>query len=300
MEIVQMHYFCMVARHRSMSRAAEDLLVSQSALSKAIGSLEEELGIKLFDRVGRRLTLSEAGRVYYERMCNILLRLNNAQKEMGDRYNHPVNEVRLIISAGNYIYNWLGEQYRKVFPDTLLYIRVSYDPDIYEFSQNDFHLFASPYRYTKRECLPLMEERLMLAMNQNHPLASQEEIRLSDTKDYWYQCLQPKENLRENLNHYCKQAGFTPKVGFSTNDSYTFFEALSGNDHLALLPQRTSPPSTLKNIVLKPIADPVCTRVLYLGWDKDSYISQCHKEFISFCQSFFTKENLELLLRNKQ
>ena len=299
MEIIQIHYFCVVARHHSMSRAAEELCVSQSALSKAISSLEDELGIKLFDRAGRRLVLNAAGRAYYESMCSILMSLGSVKKEMRDRFESQVNEMRLIISAGNYIYNWLGEQYYKAYPEATLYIRVSYDPDIYELSQNDFHLYASPYHYPNREILPLMNERLMLAMNKNHPLAEKESICLADTKDYYFQCLQRNENLRENMFLYCEQAGFTPKVGLCTNDSYTFFDALASNNLMAFLPERTSPPSAPDNIVLKPITEPECRRTFYLSWDKHRYMADCDWNFIDFCKRFFNNEKLGGMLIGK-
>ena len=59
MNLLQMEYFELVATYQSISRAAEELHVSQPALSNALAKLEDELGVRLFDRVGKKLVLNQ-------------------------------------------------------------------------------------------------------------------------------------------------------------------------------------------------------------------------------------------------
>ena len=80
MTFLHIRYFCMVAECQSISRAAKALIVSQPALSKMIRSLEDELGVSLFLREGRKMMLTADGRFFYESAVNSLAILDNAVK----------------------------------------------------------------------------------------------------------------------------------------------------------------------------------------------------------------------------
>ncbi|MBP0496564.1 LysR family transcriptional regulator, partial [Pararoseomonas indoligenes] len=74
MELRHLRYFCAVAEDGHMTRAAERVGIAQPALSQQIRGLEEELGVQLFDRIGRGLVLNEAGRLFLEEARDLLRR----------------------------------------------------------------------------------------------------------------------------------------------------------------------------------------------------------------------------------
>lgn len=78
MELRHMRYFAMVAAEQSFSRAAEKLHMAQPPLSRQIRQLEEELGVALLER-GRPMTLTEAGRYFYEQMRQVLVRIDEVK-----------------------------------------------------------------------------------------------------------------------------------------------------------------------------------------------------------------------------
>src|ERR1700681_609003 len=84
MEIHQLRYFAAVARAQSFSRAAERCFVSQPSLSQQISKLEKSLGQRLFDRLGRRVVLTEAGRLLLDRAESILAAVDDARRRLRD------------------------------------------------------------------------------------------------------------------------------------------------------------------------------------------------------------------------
>ena len=84
MEVHQLRYFVAVAETGSFTRAAERCLVAQPSLSQQIRKLEEELGQALFERLGRRVRLTAAGHILYERAASILASLAEAQDALRD------------------------------------------------------------------------------------------------------------------------------------------------------------------------------------------------------------------------
>ncbi|MDL2253159.1 LysR family transcriptional regulator [Ruminococcaceae bacterium OttesenSCG-928-I18] len=299
MQLLHLKYFRTVARHNSMSRAAEELFLSQPALSKAISGLEDELGVKLFDRVGRSVSLNEAGLLFYERILPILTSIGEAVAEAQAIHARTTSEIRLLISAANYLSNWLYQSFNARYEHLKLLINSYSMADDRDVAKSDFHLFASPDSYDNMESLPLMEEPLVLAMGKQHPLAGKDIIRLRDTRGYLYQCLPTNENLRTNLIHFCNKAGFQPKIGFSTEDSFTFFDVLSSHNYIAMVPGITAAGILNRSMILKPIEEPYCSRTIYLGWNAKRNLTDQDRQFIDFCRELFTLPHLQEELAEK-
>lgn len=84
MTLAQLRTFCAVARLNSFSKAAEKLHLTQPAVSAQVVALEEVLEVKVFDRMGKKIALSEAGRVTLVAAEEILERVSRLERELGD------------------------------------------------------------------------------------------------------------------------------------------------------------------------------------------------------------------------
>lgn len=290
MQLIQLHYFCTVARFGNMRRAADELWISQSALSKSISSLEEELDVRLFDRVGRNIYLNEVGKLYYEKISEIIVSFNNINKEVRDLHNKTANTVSLLMSSSNFISDWIWSEFNSAHPDINLFVNSYYSVTNYDIMQSDFHIFATPYEDEGVNKIKLFDEELLIAMGKNHVLANEKELKLKQLKDYYFQTLPPNENLRINLISYCDKAGFQPKIAYSTEDSFSFFNVLASGKFLTLLPEKTIRSTLKEGIVLKSISDFKVYRSVYLSWDKNRYASENAKIFLEFCQQVFEEK----------
>src|SRR2546423_15187224 len=105
MELHQLRYFCAVAEPGSFSRAAEQSHVSQPSLSQQILKLEDELGARLFDRLGRSVRLTEHGKTFLPRARAVLRELEAAKGDVVEGKNFiggPIPQRR-IPHVGPYI-----------------------------------------------------------------------------------------------------------------------------------------------------------------------------------------------------
>jgi len=84
MEIRDLQYFCMTAELEHVTKAADKLGVAQPFLTKVIGQLEKEIGVPLFDNVGRKIKLNEYGEVFYFHAKKILTELDNLRNNMDE------------------------------------------------------------------------------------------------------------------------------------------------------------------------------------------------------------------------
>jgi DNA-binding transcriptional LysR family regulator len=84
LEFLQLKYFQEVAKYEHFTRASENLHIAQSTLSISISRLEEELGVQLFDRIGKHIKLNRYGKVFLDRVDKVFLQLEVGKKELQD------------------------------------------------------------------------------------------------------------------------------------------------------------------------------------------------------------------------
>lgn len=105
MELRQLEYFLMVSDLTSFTHAAERLYVSQPAVTNAVRTLEEELGIQLFDRSQRKVALTTEGKIFYRHIQNIMQGIsNNTQRNQRSKISQPrSSRDRCNITRGHHV-----------------------------------------------------------------------------------------------------------------------------------------------------------------------------------------------------
>ncbi|MGE3144695.1 MAG: LysR family transcriptional regulator, partial [Pseudorhodoplanes sp.] len=124
MDFRELRYFSFVAELKSFSRAAAQLRIAQPALSRCVRQLEEELGVTLFDRHGRGVTLTEAGQTLYERAQTLLQGLRQARDDVATTSAVPRGSLRLAVppAAGQGLAPSLIERYHALYPQVSIHI----------------------------------------------------------------------------------------------------------------------------------------------------------------------------------
>ncbi|MGE3868082.1 MAG: LysR family transcriptional regulator [Pseudorhodoplanes sp.] len=124
MDFRELRYFSFVAELKSFSRAAAQLRIAQPALSRCVRQLEEELGVTLFDRHGRGVTLTEAGQTLYERAQTLLQGLRQARDDVATTSAVPRGSLRLAVppAAGQVLAPSLIERYHALYPQVSIHI----------------------------------------------------------------------------------------------------------------------------------------------------------------------------------
>lgn len=215
MDVIHLRYFQSVAQQENLTKAAELLHVSQPALSTSLSKLERELGVQLFDRVGRRIQLNQYGRIYIGYVNQMLACLDNAKREL-DNYAER-NRQKLTISTVSMQllqdmlsdYTDLHEQvtvrrYEVMVKDLGSELNNG-DCDFIISATHGGEEYAQSYRIIKRE-------RLYLAVERHHPVASREIVNLSEMKDEAFISLPVGYSFRTITDRLCNKAGFECEV----------------------------------------------------------------------------------------
>lgn len=134
MDFRELRYFSYVAELKSFSRAATQLRIAQPALSRCVRQLEEELGVTLFDRHGRGVTLTEAGETLYDRAQTLLQGLRQAREDVAATGEVPRGFLRLAVppAAGQVLAPSLIERYHALYPQVAIHIHEGFSGYMHE------------------------------------------------------------------------------------------------------------------------------------------------------------------------
>jgi LysR family transcriptional activator of glutamate synthase operon len=243
MELRQLQYFVKVARKEHFTHAAEELHVAQSAVSRQIHQLEEELGINLFVQVGRNVQLTPAGRLFLSRIETILTDLEKSVLEMRELLDPELGEIRLGFphSLGVNLVPSVVAEFRKEHPN----VKFKFKQGKYNSLMNDVInnvvdlalISPFPERHEQVTGELLIIEELFAILPPNHILSEYQTIRLEQLKSETFVLFSEGYSLRPIVMDACLKAGFKPIIGFEGEETDTIRGLVAAGMGVSLLPE---------------------------------------------------------------
>jgi len=212
-ELDQLRNFLRVAERQNFTRAAEDLAMSQPALSRSIQRLEEELGQPVFERKTRSVSLTDAGLLLQSRAQQVLAILEDTRAEITDDGQSGRIRVGAIPTIAPYFLPEVLQRFSREFPKaTLLVQENTTDTLLKSCTQGeiDLAILALPIPARYLDVDELFEEELLLVLPPEHPLVRQETIRLADVEPLPFVLLDEAHCLTDNIVSFCRQRSFQP------------------------------------------------------------------------------------------
>jgi len=265
---LSLRYFLEIAHYLNFSHAAEKLYVSQPGLSQQIKTLEQELGIKLFIRSTRNVTLTEEGEYFYRNLLPLFENIDSIIMELKEVGMVPKKTIRIatIPSAASYLVPILIKRLQEKYPDISFCIKETTSINCIELVQkSEYHLafIRVPIGnkvVTQRplRCLELKKYPLQVAVSSQHQAAQKQEIDLRELKDEKFLHYDPKQapSLYYLLELACFIAGFIPKTIGAGPELLTRANLISNGIGISLMSQdmlNLLVPFNIKGINLKNI-----------------------------------------------
>lgn len=187
MELRQLKYFLAVAEELNFARAAERLHMTQPPLTVAIRKLEEELGVRLFERTTRRVQLTDAGERFRERSEGIMADVQAAKQDAADASDGRVGRLRVgFVSSASYaLLPHCMRQFRADNPRVELELVPAASGEQVEAlleGRIDVGILRDPERVPGLELTPLVQERMVAVLPADHPLAGAAEVRAAEVR----------------------------------------------------------------------------------------------------------------------
>jgi len=187
MDLHQLYVFTKVVEHKSFSKAAEDIFLSQSTVSSHIQGLEKMLGVRLFDRVGRESILTPHGERLYHWALQLLLLKDQAILDLKEGMTALRGIIRIAASSvpGQFMVPRMIKQFREQYPEVIFHINQSSSKHVAEKVLNcsvDLGILGQKFEDEKLRYIPLLKEKLVLVTSNEYSLP--EPVSLNDVLHY--------------------------------------------------------------------------------------------------------------------
>ncbi|WP_144552314.1 LysR family transcriptional regulator [Peribacillus simplex] len=289
----QINYFQKVASVQHITRAAEQLSISQPALSRSISKLEDELGVQLFDRKGRNIYLNRYGKMFLNRVEQSIKQIEIGKQEIWDEIHpdHGTISLSFLPSLGIHVVPDIISSFQKMHPNIKFQLTQASNRQIIEQLKSrkvDLALTSLLHEDKEVNCQPLLTEELFLAVSFDHHLASWNALDLNMVKDEPFISFKNDNVLQTIINDLCKKAGFSPDVVFEGDDIGTVSGLVGAKLGVSLIPELHV--LDRSKVKLIRISNPVCKREIGMAWLQDAYLSPVVGKFIQYINRFFKND----------
>ena len=284
MEIRHLECFLKVAEKRSFSRAADDLHVTQSNISKLIKDMEDELGVQLFYRNPKSIDLTAAAETLIPEARQIVSSfrdvgnlIKNNDAELSGQVFIGIPPITAVVSFAE-ILGSFQRRYPKV--RIRLYetgpLRVE---DMLAAGSLDFGIFT-PENKDLFEWIWFENDPHCLVMPETHPLTGKETVRYADLDRQPLIIYSRDYKLHDQLLARCRRAGAFPEVVFETIQLEMMLEMVREDLGVAFLPKKICEKLQRPGIVYRELSEESVDLKLALTWKKDRYLSAAAKRFL--------------------
>lgn len=302
-ELTQLQYFRVVARLENVSRAAEELHVSQPNLSRAIKRLEEYIGLPLFDHTPGKVRLNEYGNVYLKYVDKAFDTLQSGERNVREMALESLEDKVSVACPMQMYMEEMIAAFVRDNPDSVLSIQHK-QCDISEVDRGlwegffDFALTSKTDFSPGVEWNPVLSCAVSVLVSKSSKLAKKDEITLHDLRKEKFIC--NNAGISHSLTEeYCHAAGFHPNIVFESNDSVfvgTWLESERGVSLISAydLFGLTESLFSQKPIKAIRIVDPEPIVVLGIAKPSDAEFSCNVNSFYKYAGTYFENIGVEI------
>lgn len=274
----------MVARFHSFTKAAEMMHVAQPSVSNAVQKLEQELGVSLLDRSKKQVSLTDEGRIFLQRVEDILARVEDSISEMQDYGQRRKGVVNLGIPPmiGTFLFPYILVNFRRRHPEIRLHIVEEGSMTIWQMIENrelDLGMVIISEIPELLSTLPILESEMVVCLHESHPLGHREELSMEELKDEPLIMLKEGFYNREKILEHFYQLGLKPNIVLSSNQLETIKSLVSQGIGISFLFKEVLTSDT--RITSRPLRPPI-RETIGLAWRKDRRLPYASKTFMDF------------------
>ena len=240
MELKQLEYFQMTSRLKNITRAAKRLSVSQPNITVAIKKLEAELGIQLFERSQKQLSLTPEGAVFLNRIEQALRNIQDAVLEVNDYKQLQKGTIKIGIPSmiGAYLFPKIFSGFQKKFSHLDIYLYEKGSMSIRESLERDeldFGIVIISNASPSLQLLPMSTNQVVACVPDTHPLAQKDSFSWEDIHDIDLIMLKEGSFIRNMILQKLKDNNIKPNIVLESNQIETIKGLISSNVGMAFL-----------------------------------------------------------------
>lgn len=293
MDIRHVSYLMEVAKQMNITKAAESLHLTQPTLSKIIRSVEDELGITLFDRSNKQMRLTDMGSVAIEHFQSILLAVRNLHTSIDDIAQSKFGTITIGLPPviGSVFFPRVISPYQNLHPNVAFNMVEEGAMKIESLLLDgslDVGVVVGPVNAEAFHSVPFLRQQLALVVHEEHPLAQRDSVSIAELRDEPFILFTNGFAVRRHVMRECRNAGFEPRIVHASSQWDLMAEMVAARRGVSILPDAICQKIIAPNVRIIALENPVLPWHLDLIWLRDKYISYSARSFIAYMQALTT------------
>jgi LysR family transcriptional activator of glutamate synthase operon len=277
-------WFITLAELQHVTAAAEQLRIAQPTLTRMLARLEQRLGVELFDRRGRRLSLNAYGRIFYQHARRAQLELDSARRAIEDLTNPAVSEIRLgfLPSFGAAVVPRLIADFTKASPRVTFALgadAAASIADSVEAGSLDIGVVSPRPAQPTLAWRSMFRQRLGVAVPRDHRLTGVADVSMTDLASEPFVTMHPGFGMRRLLDELCAAAQFQPRIALESSDLSTSAGLVAAGLGISLMPIDGS--EYTPGVVILRLTDADAYRDVGMIWSSGRPLSRAARDFIA-------------------
>lgn len=239
----QLKVFEATARHGSFTRAAEELYLTQPTVSIQVKQLTKAVGLPLFEQIGKRLYLTEAGKKLLATCQEIFQGLEQFEMSVADLKGMKQGQLRIaVITTAKYFVPRLLGPFCNAYPGIDISLKVTNHQNIQERmadNKDDLYIVSQPPTQPDLKTYPFLDNPLVVIAPKNHPLVNQADIPITALNDEPFIMREPGSGTRDAVQKLFTQADVNVKVRLELGSNEAIKQAIAGGLGISVLSQHT-------------------------------------------------------------
>ncbi len=244
MEIRQLRYFLDISRTEHLTQSAQNLFVTQSTLSHGLRQLEQELGVRLFDRLGRGLKLSQAGEEFRAYALRALKEVEAGRMALAEM--DGLRSGRLAVGAFPTFLNSVAATvaaFNRTYPGVAVEVHslraAPIERQLLE-GELDLGIASYPAGHKDIEAEPLFDERLLLVVGPGHPLTGRRRLAMKALDGVALALLPSSFAMRRQIDEALQRAGAKPQVQVEMEPVESLLSLCRHGSLASIVPERAA------------------------------------------------------------
>lgn len=294
MELRTLRAFVEVVRRGGFSEAAKAVFTTQSAVSKAVRQLEDELGLTLLDRIGHRSTLTAAGEIVYRRALTVLSERDDLLAELEEFRGLKRGRLRLGLPpiGSDALFAPLFAIYRSRYPGIEIHL-VEHGSKRLEELVRDGEVDLGGALLPVSEDFEWQEVRLEpidVLLPEDHPLAGEEAVPLESLKDMAFILFDAGFALNPLILDACRGQGFQPQVAARSSQINFIVELVAAGLGVGFLPRLIARQRVHDGVVHRPVVQPAMNWHMAFVWRRGGYLPHAARAWLELAAEVFQKK----------
>lgn len=288
MTIKHLRIFITVYQKESITKAAAILHLAQPSVSLAIKELEKYYNIHLFDRIGKRLYITEQGEKFYSYALHIISMFDEMEKDITTWNNKGVLKIGSSVTVGNFILPHIVSLFKKQHPNIEVQMYINNTKTIEQELINnklDFAIVEGKSQFSQLHLEKLMEDPLCIICAKQHPLAKKNVITLKELESCSMILRERGSAVRETIEECMGYYQINHKVICESISTQAIIRSVSQNLGISILPYLLVQEALEQNkIVQLNVSDFHLTRDFSIIYHTKKYLSPILTSFIEICR----------------